>query len=157
MILTIGAVGFTCGSCGFRLAILELHLSIHCGPQQMWKDMLMQLNEVTFTEARPVDGYGPGFFRIAGQVHQGALLVSATGVVSWEGYSDAAELLALAGKVDVLFIGTGAEIAHIPADLRHKLEEAGIGHEVMNSPAACRTYNVLLSEGRRIALAVLPV
>jgi uncharacterized protein len=66
-------------------------------------------------------------------------------------------LLALVGEVDVLFIGTGAEIAHIPGDLRQMLEEAGLGVEVMNSPAACRTYNVLLSEGRRIALAALPV
>jgi uncharacterized protein len=41
--------------------------------------------------------------------------------------------------------------------MRTTLEEAGIGVEVMNSPSACRTYNVLLSEGRRIALAALPV
>ena len=41
--------------------------------------------------------------------------------------------------------------------LRASLEGAGLGVEVMNSPAACRTYNVLLSEGRRVALAVLPV
>ncbi|NDW60437.1 hypothetical protein G0P98_28825, partial [Yangia sp. PrR004] len=73
------------------------------------------------------------------------------------GYTDQASLLALAGDVDVLFIGTGAEIAHIPSELRQVLEEAGLGVEVMNSPAACRTYNVLLSEGRRIALAALPV
>jgi uncharacterized protein len=37
------------------------------------------------------------------------------------------------------------------------LEEADIGVEIMNSPTACRTYNVLLSEGRRIGLALLPV
>jgi len=37
------------------------------------------------------------------------------------------------------------------------LEAAGLGVETMASPAACRTYNVLLSEGRRIALALLPV
>ncbi|HAL76885.1 MAG TPA: hypothetical protein DCM70_09750, partial [Rhodobacteraceae bacterium] len=37
------------------------------------------------------------------------------------------------------------------------LEEAGIGIEVMSSPSACRTYNILLSEGRRIAAALLPV
>lgn len=117
----------------------------------------MQLNEVTFNESRPVDGYGPGFFRIAGIAHEGAILASATGVFSWGGYVDDAPLLALSGKVDVLFIGTGAEIAHIPSALRSTLEGAGIGVEVMNSPAACRTYNVLLSEGRRIALAVLPV
>lgn len=117
----------------------------------------MQLNEVTFTEARPVDGYGPGFFRIAGVVHEGGLLVTATGVKPWGGYGDVASLLPLAGNVDVLFVGTGAEISHIPAELRSNLEDAGLGVELMNSPAACRAYNVLLSEGRRIALAVLPV
>jgi uncharacterized protein len=66
-------------------------------------------------------------------------------------------LLAVAAQVDVLFVGTGAEIAHIPRDLRERLEAAGIGVEVMASPAACRTYNVLLSEGRRVGLALLPV
>ncbi|KPD11384.1 Mth938-like domain-containing protein [Phaeobacter sp. 11ANDIMAR09] len=117
----------------------------------------MQLNEVTFDEARPVDGYGPGFFRVGGAVHEGALLITATGLAPWGGYSDETSLLALVGAVDVVFVGTGAEIAHIPNELRSTLEAAGLGVEVMNSPAACRTYNVLLSEGRRIALAVLPV
>ena len=59
--------------------------------------------------------------------------------------------------MDVLFVGTGAEIAHLPADLRDQLEASGIGVEVMSSPSAARTYNVLLSEGRRVALAMLPV
>ena len=70
---------------------------------------------------------------------------------------DADAVLELAGQVDVVFVGTGAEIAHLPGALRDKLEEAGLGVETMASPAACRTYNVLLSEGRRIALALLPV
>ena len=59
--------------------------------------------------------------------------------------------------MDVLFLGTGAEIAHLPAACRTVLDEAGIGVEVMSSPSAARTYNVLLSEGRRIALAMMPV
>ena len=117
----------------------------------------MRLTEMVFPDARPVEGYGPGFFRIAGQVHRGALLVGPGGVQGWGGLEDAAPLLALAGRIDVLFLGMGAEIAHPPADLRRALEEAAIGVEVMASPTACRTYNVLLSEGRRIALAVLPV
>jgi len=41
--------------------------------------------------------------------------------------------------------------------LRQKIEATGMGVEVMNSPAACRTYNVLAAEGRRVALAALPV
>ena len=117
----------------------------------------MRLNEVVYSDAKPVDGYGPGFFRIGGEVHEGPLIVSAAGVTSWGGYEDVAALVALAGVLDVLFVGTGAEIAHIPAGLRTALEEAGLGVEPMSSPAACRTYNVLLSEGRRVGLALLPV
>ncbi|WP_164661190.1 Mth938-like domain-containing protein [Tropicibacter sp. Alg240-R139] len=117
----------------------------------------MQLNEMSFTGAVPVDGYGPGFFRVGGNVVQGGLITGPNGTANWGGYEDTEALLALADDIDVLFVGTGAEIAHVPADLRQSLEAAGLGVEVMNSPAACRTYNVLLSEGRRIALAALPV
>jgi len=117
----------------------------------------MQLNEITFTEATPIDGYGPGFFRIKGQVIEGAACVTAEGAGPWGGLEDTGPLLALRGEVDVIFIGTGPEIAHIPAPLRAALEDAGMGVEIMSSPAACRTYNVLLSEGRRVAAAILPV
>lgn len=117
----------------------------------------MQMTEISFDAATPIDGYGPGFFRVAGQVMEGPILVTPTGARTWGGYDDAASLLALIPDVDVIFIGTGSEIAHIPSGLRAELEAAGLGVESMNSPAACRTYNVLLSEGRRVAAAVLPV
>ena len=117
----------------------------------------MRLNEITYTDAQPVEGYGPGFFRIGGEVIEGGMLTGPSGTTAWGGYDEVDTLLALADHVDVLFMGTGADIAHIPAELRAKLEQAGLGVEVMSSPSAARTYNVLLSEGRRIALAVLPV
>ena len=117
----------------------------------------MRLNEIRYDSGLPVDGYGPGFFRIAGQVHQGAVIVLPGGVAGWGGYADTAPLIAAAGALDVLFVGTGAEIAHLPAAFRHAVEAAGIGVEAMASPAACRSYNVLLSEGRRVGLALLPV
>ncbi|NUH64728.1 hypothetical protein HTT03_05340 [Sulfitobacter sp. S0837] len=117
----------------------------------------MRLNEITYTDAKPIDGYGPGFFRIDGEVVHGPQVIGPDGITGWGGLADAAPVLALAGKVDVVFLGTGAEVAHIPDDLRETIEEAGLGVEVMSSPAACRTYNILLSEGRRIALALLPV
>lgn len=117
----------------------------------------MRLNEVTFDDSRPVDGYGPGFFRVGGEVVTGAVIILPSGVFGWEGYGDDARLIAAADAIDVLFIGTGAEIAPIPAALRRALEGAGIGVEIAASPAACRTYNVLLSEGRRVGLAALPV
>ncbi len=115
----------------------------------------MRLNEIVFDNAVPVDAYGPGFFRIGGKVFEGAVMVTAQGVSPWGGFDEVEPLLAL--DIDVIFVGTGAEIAHVPAAFRAVLEEAGYGVEAMASPAACRTYNVLLSEGRRIGLALLPV
>ena len=116
----------------------------------------MRLNEVTYTDAAPVDGYGPGFFRVAGEVRHGGLAILPSGIAEWSGFDDVGPLVGVEG-IDVLLVGTGAEIAHIPTPFRDALEAVGIGVEVMASPQACRTYNVLLGEGRRVALAVLPV
>lgn len=104
-----------------------------------------------------IEGYGPGFFRVAGEVIRGPLLAVPERVIAWGGLEDAAPLLALRGEVDVIFFGMGAEIAHLPAPVRAEIEAAGMGAEVMHSPAACRTWNLLAAEGRRVALAALPV
>lgn len=117
----------------------------------------MHLTEISYDEAMPIDGYGPGFFRVGGQVLRGAVLISPWSAGGWGGLADTATPLTLADRIDVLLVGMGTEIAHAPRVFRAAIEAAGIGIEVMNSPAACRTYNVLLSEGRRIAAALLPV
>ena len=117
----------------------------------------MRLTEISYDSAQPIEGYGPGFFRIAGQVLRGPCLISPWSAGAWGGVADTATPLALAGRIDVLFVGMGAEIAHLPAGFRNAVVAAGIGVEVMNSPAACRTYNVLLGEARRVAVALIPV
>lgn len=117
----------------------------------------MQLNEIEFANATPIDGYGPGFFRIGGKVLHGHTLCCEAMAKSWGGYDDVAPLLNLAPEIDVLFVGTGENIMHIPSELRSALENAGIGVEIMNTPSACRTYNILLSEGRRVAAALITV
>jgi uncharacterized protein len=117
----------------------------------------MRLTEITYGSARAIDGYGPGFFRVGGHVLRGACLVTPWDAGPWGGVEDAGAVLTLAGRIDVLLFGAGAQIAHPPAAFRQTLEAAGIGVEPMASPAACRTYNVLLGEGRRIAAALLPV
>ncbi len=118
----------------------------------------MRLTEVQFPSgARPIDGYGPGFFRVGGEVYQGGITASALGVAAWGGLDDRAALLALAGHADVLLLGMGADIAAPPRALLDELEAAGLMAEAMSSPSAARSYNVLLAEGRRVACALIPV
>jgi uncharacterized protein len=107
----------------------------------------MHITEMTFPQARPIDGYGPGFFRIGGLAIDGAVLITSDGVRGWGGFDESDTLLAL----------TGAEMQAVPGELVQALETAGLAFEAMASPAACRTYNVLLGDARRIALAALPV
>lgn len=117
----------------------------------------MAMKPVDFDGAVPVDGYGPGFFRVGGAVFHGPVIATHGGGRNWAGLEDRDSLLALAGRVDVLFLGMGAEIARPPRDLVDALEEVGVMVEAMASPTAARTYNVTLSEGRRVACALLPV
>lgn len=117
----------------------------------------MRLTEISYGQAQPVEGYGPGFFRIGGHVLRGSCLITPWDAGLWGGLEDTATPLSLVGKIDVLLLGMGADVAHPPKAFRLALEAVGIGVEVMSSPAACRTYNVLLGEGRLVAAALLPV
>jgi uncharacterized protein len=117
----------------------------------------MHLTEMIFDGPTPIDGYGPGFFRINRQVHQGGILLLPGRAEPWRGLGDWDRFLQSAAQIDVVFLGMGAEISALSAEHRRIFDEAGLGVEVMSSPAACRTYNVLLSEGRRIAAGLLPV
>ena len=105
----------------------------------------------------PITGYGPGFFRVGELMIEGAVLVLPERAAGWGGFEDTQSILDLADQIDVLLLGMGPEIAHPPDAFRSIVEEAGLGVEAMSSPAACRTYNVLLGEGRRIGAALLPV
>ena len=117
----------------------------------------MRLTEISYGTAQPIDGYGPGFFRVGGHILRGSCLITPWDAGFWGGFEDIDTPRALADRIDVLFVGTGATIAHAPKPFRMAMEQSGIGIEAMNSPAACRTYNILLAEGRRIAAALLPV
>lgn len=120
----------------------------------------MRMSEIGFEGQPPVDGYGPGGFRVGGDWLAGAVLVGPDGAspltlpLSPESLAPA---LALGGRVDVVVVGQGAEIAPFPAGLRSAFEAAGLGVETMSTPSACRTYNVLLSEARRVAAVLVPV
>ena len=115
----------------------------------------MPLLDPDFGNVLPIDGYGPGFFRVGGIVRAGNLLIHAEGAQSWGGYDDTESLLQFGSGIEVLFLGTGPEITYPPAAFRRRLEEAGVFLELMSTPSAARTYNVLLSEGRSVAAALI--
>lgn len=117
----------------------------------------MAMRETDYPGGVPVDGYGPGFFRVAGQVHHGPVLLAGEHLRPWGGLDDIDGLTGLGRSVDVLFIGMGAEIARLPASLLAALEDAGLMVETMSTPSAARSYNLTLSEGRRVACALIPV
>lgn len=117
----------------------------------------MRLTEITYGQALAIESYGPGFFRVGTHVLRGDCMVTPWDAGPWGGVADVATPLTLVGKIDVLLVGTGREIAQVPVAFREALEAEGIGVEIMNSPAAARTYNVLLGEGRRIAACLIAV
>lgn len=105
-------------------------------------------------------GYGAGFLAVNGVRYEHALVVTPDSdperwaVESVAGLTAEAAGLLLAGSPEIVIIGTGpAQIFPEPARLR-PLIDARIGVEIMNTPAACRTYNVLMGEGRRILAAI---
>ena len=56
---------------------------------------------------------------------------------------------------DIVLLGTGARLAFPDPARLAPLYKAGIGVEVMDTPAACRTYNILVGEGRNVVAAVI--
>ena len=126
----------------------------------------MKMSELEFEAAQPpIDGYAPGGFRVRGVFHEGSMLLGPDTLSAWpvtsiqDMDSDAAvaPLLAMAGRADVVLIGAGEDIAPVPPARRAEMEAAGLGVEIMSSSSACRTYNVLLSEGRRVAAALIAI
>lgn len=117
----------------------------------------MQTSEADFSGRLPVQGYGPGFFRIGGVIHHGPIALLPNGPHPWPGLPDLRLFLEGAEAIDVLLVGTGPDLALLPAATRAELEAAGIGVEAMATGSACRSYNVLLSEGRRVAAALMPL
>ena len=74
----------------------------------------MRLTEITFDEGRPVDGYGPNFFRIAGEVFEGQVAILPNSCGHWLGFEDPTPFVLAANDLDVVFVGTGAQICQIP-------------------------------------------
>ena len=119
--------------------------------------------------AQIIQSYSGGGFRVSGQSYDGAVIVSAASTADW-GYVRSNdiqtsqdlveeafdEIAAQADDIDVVLLGTGAKLEFPDASLRMAIKKKGLNLEVMDTGAACRTYNVLMAEGRRVVAALLP-
>jgi uncharacterized protein len=111
-----------------------------------------------------INSYGDGGFRIAGTAYAGPVLVFPERTLAWSVVTISAislesllPVFEASPRVELLLVGCGRSIAYIPKPLREGLREKGVSVDAMGTGAACRTYNVLLAESRRIAAALLPI
>jgi uncharacterized protein len=121
----------------------------------------LKLHEDPRTSLNTVTGYGPGFIEINAVRFTGSLVFSPEHAPTAWGprdfaalaESDFAQLLALAPEI--VLLGTGARQRFPRPALYAALTRARIGVEAMDTAAACRTYNILAAEGRRVVAALL--
>ena len=112
----------------------------------------------------PIDAYGNGGFRFADMSHRGSILCLPSGIYTWDVMTgEAISAAALKQVLDelkppaFLLLGTGETQIFPDLELRSVFATASIGLEPMSTGAACRTYNVLLGEGRPVAAALIAV
>lgn len=105
-------------------------------------------------------GYGTGFVAVNHVRYERCVVVSPQAVVDWQVKGFDALTVADFGfieelKPEIVILGTGAAQRFPPPALTRSLAAAGVGLEIMDSPAACRTYNILAAEGRRVVAAIM--
>lgn len=111
--------------------------------------------------AYQIRSFKPGALQVNGKTLTQSAIVTPTQLIENWAPQTVEELTANALslitelKPDILLIGTGSALVFIPVELYGELINRGIGVEVMDSSAACRTYNALSSENRRVAAAII--
>ncbi|MGH8753810.1 MAG: Mth938-like domain-containing protein [Burkholderiales bacterium] len=120
----------------------------------------MKLHLPAATTENRFTGYGLGYVMVNNVRHEKNIIVLPESLMQW----DVAAFEALSGRdfeflanlaPEIVLLGTGSDLRVPHPSLSQSLANARIGLEVMNTPAACRTYNILMAEGRKVAAALL--
>ncbi len=122
----------------------------------------MKLQTLLDAALNTLTGYGPGYLEINRVRHASGVLVQPQGAVqAWPidnadalGLADFERMLAL--RPELVLLGTGSRQRFAHPRLYACLSNARIGLEMMDTGAACRTYNILMSEGRQVLAALIP-
>ncbi|HYA20544.1 MAG TPA: Mth938-like domain-containing protein [Burkholderiales bacterium] len=120
----------------------------------------MKLHLAASTTENRFTGYGRGYVMVNNVRHEKNIVVLPERVMQWNvaefgtlSMRDFEDLAKLAPEI--VLLGTGSSLRFPHPTLSQALAKARIGLEVMNTPAACRTYNILMAEGRKVVAALL--
>ena len=127
----------------------------------------MDITPLVAPDKQVIDSYGRDGFRVSGVVYRGGAIVFPDKTIDWpatamidvtaESLAPVIERSGTDRGVEVLLLGCGKQMRLVPAALRAAFRIHRIVIDEMDSGAACRTYNVLMAEGRRVAAALLPI
>ena len=124
----------------------------------------IEIRSAHFPGRAPIEAYGNGGFRFAEMSHRGSILCLPSGIYGWDATAanpfTGERLLKIFDEVaDIRFLlfGTGPYIRRLPPALRDRLRQAGVSCDPMSTGAAVRTFNIMLSEGRPVAAALVAV
>ncbi|MBL4588818.1 MAG: Mth938-like domain-containing protein [Alphaproteobacteria bacterium] len=122
----------------------------------------MDITPLVDPSQKIIQSYRSGKFKISGDVYDCSVLVAPHHATEWVHadelcLNDFQPLIDVADSIDVVLLGTGEKTVFLAPELKQALRENGLHVESMDTGAACRTYNVLMSEARRVVAALLPV
>lgn len=121
----------------------------------------MKFSQEINEKENAITHYGSGVLTVNGTEYKHSIILSAqTLITDWRvtdvaGFTTEDLDVALKDDPDLILLGTGSRFCMPDMRLQAHFLQQGIGCEAMDSGAACRTYNVLLAEGRRVAAAIL--
>jgi uncharacterized protein len=126
----------------------------------------MDITPSVAPDRQVIEAYGPRGFRVSGVIYTGAVMVFPEATKAWpvtalaemtiESFADVRERAGTERAIEILLLGCGRRTAPVPPALRAGLRQIGAAIDAMDTGAACRTYDVLITEGRRVAAAPLP-
>jgi uncharacterized protein len=119
----------------------------------------MELTQIAPAGRQIIERYAASGFRVSGVIFRGPILVFADRTIEWAGAGITIDGLAPViahGGVELLLLGLGRHSAPVVTALRAAMRAAGIAIEAMDTSAACRTYNLLVAEDRRVAAGLFP-
>ena len=122
----------------------------------------MDITPLVPEDRQIVQSYGSGRFKVSHIDYQGSIIVLPRKTLSWNilvpdeiSFESLSIVVEEEPRIEILLIGCGKVMKLLPRNLMKELRHIGLAVDTMDTGAACRTYNVLAAEGRRVAAGMI--